>query len=119
MLRVTRRELRVVVPLIHFGDVSPIHVTQNSEPVTRNIFCEEESMPIFEYRCNACHEVSEFLVLGKEEKLTCKGCGSEDLLKLMSAHSAPASDRGSVEQSPGGCCGTPGSCGSPGSCCSG
>jgi putative FmdB family regulatory protein len=76
-------------------------------------------MPIFEYRCNACLEVSEFLVLGKEEKLTCKRCGSEDLAKLMSAHSAPASDRGPVEQSSGGCCGAPGSCGTPGSCCSG
>ena len=33
-------------------------------------------MPIFEYRCNACNEVSEFLVLGKDEVLSCAECGS-------------------------------------------
>ncbi|MGD0235052.1 MAG: FmdB family zinc ribbon protein [Syntrophorhabdales bacterium] len=76
-------------------------------------------MPIFEYRCNACNEVSEFLVLGKEEVLSCRKCGSQDLVRLMSAHNAPASVRGPVEQASGGCCGAPGSCGSPGSCCSG
>ena len=76
-------------------------------------------MPIFEYRCNACNEVSEFIILGKELKLSCSKCGSHDLTKLMSAHNAPASGRGPVEQTLGGCCGAPGSCGSPGSCCSG
>lgn len=76
-------------------------------------------MPIFEYRCNACNEVSEFLVLGKDEVISCSKCGSRDLLKLMSAHNAPASAHGLVEQGSGGCCGAPGSCGSPGSCCSG
>ena len=76
-------------------------------------------MPIFEYRCNVCNEVSEILMLGKEEKLMCKGCGSEDLVKLMSAHSAPAASRSTVGEASGGCCGAPGSCGSPGSCCSG
>ena len=75
-------------------------------------------MPIFEYRCNACSEVSEFLVLGKEEALNCTKCGSQDIVKLMSAHNAPASARGPAEQS-SSCCGAPGSCGSPGSCCSG
>jgi putative FmdB family regulatory protein len=76
-------------------------------------------MPIFEYRCNACNEVSEFLVLGKEEVLSCAKCGSQDLVKQMSAHNAPAaSTRGPAEQASGGCCGAPGSCGSPGSCCS-
>jgi putative FmdB family regulatory protein len=76
-------------------------------------------VPIFEYRCNACHEVNEFLVLGKEEVLSCSKCGSQDLIKLMSAHNAPASAHSSVQQGSSGCCGAPGSCGSPGSCCSG
>jgi putative FmdB family regulatory protein len=75
-------------------------------------------MPIFEYQCNTCNEVTEVLVLGKEENLACKGCGSKDLTKLMSAHSTPASTRSAVGEVPGGCCGAPGSCGSPGSCCS-
>jgi putative FmdB family regulatory protein len=70
-------------------------------------------VPIFEYRCNACNEVSEFLVLGKKEGLSCTKCGSQDLAKLMSAHNAPASTSSPVEQASGGCCG------SPGSCCSG
>ena len=78
-------------------------------------------MPIFEYHCNACNEVSEFLVLGKEEVLSCAKCGSRDLVKLMSAHNTNNSlGPGFAEpQSPGGCCGSPGSCGTPGSCCSG
>lgn len=77
-------------------------------------------MPIYEYRCQKCGEVSEFLVLGKQESLACTGCGSEDLIKLMSAHNVSG---GSPSFSPpepsGGCCGSPNSCGSPGSCCSG
>ena len=75
-------------------------------------------MPIFEYRCNACNEVSEFLALGKEDLPRCGKCGSQDLVKLMSAHNAPASVRGPVKPASGGCCGAPGSCGSPRSCCS-
>lgn len=43
-------------------------------------------MPIYEYRCNKCGEVNEVLVLGKEENPACRECGSEDLVKLMSAH---------------------------------
>ena len=76
-------------------------------------------MPIFEYRCSECSEVSEFIVLGKEETLSCRKCGSQNLVKLMSAHNAPASGRSPAEPASSGCCGAPGSCGSPGSCCSG
>jgi putative FmdB family regulatory protein len=76
-------------------------------------------MPIFEYRCNACNEVSEILVLSKEDSATCNKCGGKDLVKLMSAHSAPATTRTAMDEAPGGCCGSPGSCGTPGSCCSG
>ncbi len=76
-------------------------------------------MPIFEYQCNACNVVNEFLVLGKDEKLSCKGCGSENLTKLMSAHSMTGGARSGNGEVSGGCCGSPHSCGSPGSCCSG
>ncbi len=74
-------------------------------------------MPIYEYRCSKCGEVSEQLMLGKGDTPTCRECGSEDVVKLMSAHntmaptppfSAPAGDS---------CCGSPNSCGSPGGCC--
>jgi putative FmdB family regulatory protein len=77
-------------------------------------------MPIYEYRCDKCGEVSEFIVLGSQEGLACKKCGSEQLTKLMSAHNVSG---GSESFSPppmpagGGCCGSPGSCGTPGSCC--
>lgn len=78
-------------------------------------------MPIYEYKCEKCGAVNEFIVLGNAEALQCKSCSSTDLIKLMSAHNT-----GSGSSVPdfsgmptGGCCGTPGSCGSPGSCCGG
>jgi putative FmdB family regulatory protein len=77
-------------------------------------------MPIYEYRCEKCDQVNEFLILGKQDQLLCKHCGSGDLKKLLSAHNiASSSSLGSAEPGSGGCCGTPNSCGTPGSCCSG
>ncbi len=76
-------------------------------------------MPIFEYRCGKCGEVSEFIVLGAQEGLACRKCGSEDLVKLMSAHNVSAGSPSFSSPTPaGGCCGLPGSCGAPGGCCS-
>ena len=75
-------------------------------------------MPIYEYQCEKCGKVNEFLFLGKEEgKMCCIECGSDKLSKIMSAHNAPASSP-SMEPVSGGCCGSPNSCGMPGSCCS-
>ena len=77
-------------------------------------------MPIYEYRCEKCGQMNEFLILKREEKLRCKQCGSEDLTKLLSAHNTTnSSSRRSSEPGPGGCCGAPNSCDTPGSCCSG
>ena len=75
-------------------------------------------MPIFEYRCNACNEISEFIVFRKDERLSCSKCGGHDLVKVMSAHNTPSTGRAMDSQVGGGCCGSPGACGSPGSCCS-
>lgn len=76
-------------------------------------------MPIYEYRCGKCGEMSEILVLGKEEVVACRQCGSQDLVKLMSAHHVSGSSSSfSLPESSGGCCGSPNSCGAPGSCCS-
>jgi putative FmdB family regulatory protein len=75
-------------------------------------------MPIYEYQCKTCNEVSEFLVLGSDDQLTCKRCKGKDLVKLMSAHSPPAASHGHEATIAGGCCGAPNSCGRPGSCCS-
>ena len=46
-------------------------------------------MPIYEYRCNRCGEVSEILVgVGlNDEVFTCKHCGSSDLEKILSVSS--------------------------------
>ena len=43
-------------------------------------------MPIYEYICNQCQKMMSFLVLKPSEALTlkCKGCGSEDLNRLLS-----------------------------------
>ena len=74
-------------------------------------------MPIYEYRCEKCGEVTELLVLGKEETPACKGCGSEALVKLMSAHNTTAGGQSFSAPETGSCCGSPNSCGNPGSCC--
>lgn len=76
-------------------------------------------MPIYEYRCEKCGQVNEFLVLEKKEQLSCKQCGGQDLMKLLSAHNTSNSLSQKIEPRPGGCCGAPNSCGTPGSCCSG
>lgn len=77
-------------------------------------------MPIYEFSCKKCGEVTEVLVIGKSETPACKQCGSEDVVKLISAANVNAgSPSFSPSERPGGCCGSPNSCGAPGSCCSG
>ena len=45
-------------------------------------------MPIYEYRCEACGAVSEYLVgLGDEERIQCKVCGSSGMNRILSASS--------------------------------
>ena len=43
-------------------------------------------MPIYEYQCKSCGEISEILVrtLGEPQELHCKSCDSVDLTRLMS-----------------------------------
>lgn len=46
-------------------------------------------MPIFEYKCKDCSEISELLIFNeKKEKPLCKKCGSENLEKLFSSFSS-------------------------------
>ncbi len=75
-------------------------------------------MPIYEYRCKICGEVSEFLVLRDNDPITCRKCGGDNLGKLMSAHSSLTTSPSSEAPLPGECCGAPNTCGRPGSCCS-
>lgn len=74
-------------------------------------------MPIYEYSCKKCGEVTELLVLGKEETPVCRECGSEDMTKLMSAHNTSISFSSGPTPADCSCCGSQDSCGSPGSCC--
>ena len=79
-------------------------------------------MPLFEYLCMDCGELSEILVLSEDDRIDCSKCGSNSLKKMISAH---ASFSGvSANSVPGqgdtACCGsTPASagCAGPGSCC--
>ncbi|NPV73935.1 MAG: zinc ribbon domain-containing protein [Pelotomaculum sp.] len=49
-------------------------------------------MPIFEYKCNDCNRVSEILQLpGHNGEIACKGCGSTNLTKMISAPFLPSS----------------------------
>ena len=76
-------------------------------------------MPIYEYKCQDCGQVSELLVLRKDEEVSCKSCNSQNLEKLISAHNTVGSNGDFMAHSAGSCCGNPNSCGNPGSCCSG
>lgn len=80
-------------------------------------------MPLYEYKCKDCGILSEILVYGEKEEIACRSCGSTNMVKQLSAHSAAS---GTVQNSlPGlndtACCGAaPGQgkgCAGPGSCC--
>ncbi|NWF94456.1 MAG: zinc ribbon domain-containing protein [Syntrophaceae bacterium] len=69
-------------------------------------------MPIYEYRCNHCGAISEFLVgVGSNsEALSCKECGSPELEKMISV-SHPLMGK---SRSPGHtCCGREERCSTP------
>jgi putative FmdB family regulatory protein len=78
-------------------------------------------MPIYEYRCADCGEVSELLVgIGRNsDDLTCRSCGGKRLEKMMSAASFSTSYVAPSAPPPSTCCGSnPSETGCvPGSCC--
>jgi len=71
-------------------------------------------MPIYEYRCNNCGKVSEFLegIGGSEVDKTCKHCGSKKLDKIFSKSYV---SKGNIIGSQGGktCCGRDERCDTP------
>lgn len=80
-------------------------------------------MPIYEYRCNQCGNISELLTgIGSKDDVTkCKNCGSNDLVKIMSAASFTFPDPGQPPCTT--CCGMEERCDIPpcsnGPCCAG
>ena len=70
-------------------------------------------MALYEYKCEDCGAVSEFLVFSDSEKLSCKSCGSEKLEKLLSSFAVSVKSTSSGESEPG--CPYGGSC-NGGSC---
>ncbi|MBW2060747.1 MAG: zinc ribbon domain-containing protein [Deltaproteobacteria bacterium] len=69
-------------------------------------------MPIYEYRCKACGNVTEFLVSPDEEiAVFCSHCDSHDMEKIMSVASFLGD---TTERIPGQtCCGREERCDSP------
>ena len=73
-------------------------------------------MPIFEYKCEKCGGVSEFLVGVSQDStvIKCKSCGSDQMKKILSSFATSCGSKG-----PESCdsCDFGGSC-DAGSCCS-
>lgn len=42
-------------------------------------------MPIFDYRCKECGEISEILLRSEDAEVRCPSCGSGDMERLVSA----------------------------------
>lgn len=80
-------------------------------------------MPLFEYLCRDCGQLTEVLVTASTGQPECQACGSKNLKKLLSAHASPSGASRDRLPGPGdtACCGSvPGQapgCAGPGSCC--
>jgi len=73
-------------------------------------------MPIYEYRCQECGEISEFRISSQTEtdKITCNKCGSRKIERKISA---PSISSGKAVPSGQTCCGRNQRCSDAGSCC--
>jgi putative FmdB family regulatory protein len=70
-------------------------------------------MPMYEYRCNHCGEISEILVGTSPdgEMLTCNHCGSSNLKKILSVSSFTFADSRRAPDTT--CCGRAQRCDTP------
>jgi putative FmdB family regulatory protein len=69
-------------------------------------------MPIYEYRCEACGAVSEYLVgLGDDERIQCKLCGDSGMNRILSASSFTLQSSGRMPDRT--CCGREERCETP------
>ena len=74
-------------------------------------------MPIYEYECKACGEVTEVLERGgaHREAPKCGSCGSEEVEKMLSSFAAMTT--GGAGASAASCCGLSSPCSDPKRCC--
>jgi putative FmdB family regulatory protein len=74
-------------------------------------------MPIYEYRCKACGEITEAFLRTRQEAadVRCEHCGDSELERVYL--SPVAGVRVSENRETGPCCGGQGGCSSPKRCC--
>lgn len=78
-------------------------------------------MPIFDFKCRSCGNVSEFLLDAgsDEDSVRCPECGSVDVEKVLSAPGGVRVGDGSSQYGgeEGACCGMTNPCENPKRCC--
>jgi putative FmdB family regulatory protein len=79
-------------------------------------------MPLYDFRCRDCGKESEILITLSDDIPECEGCGSKNLVKMMSVTSSFSGNASAGFPGPGdtSCCGSNPSdagCAGPGSCC--
>jgi putative FmdB family regulatory protein len=69
-------------------------------------------MPIYEYRCEECGTVTDFLQKSAfvSEKVTCESCGSENVVRLLSTANVSVSGGRPAGKT---CCGSDSRCDTP------
>ncbi len=74
-------------------------------------------MPLYEYKCEKCGALNEFLIIKKAstDVLKCRECGSEKLKKEFSTFSVANKTETNFKDS--GCCGATSPCDNPKRCC--
>ena len=69
-------------------------------------------MPIYEYRCETCGAISEYLVgAGEIDSIRCKNCGGSEMSRILSA--AAVISQSASRMSGRTCCGREERCATP------
>ncbi|MDJ0829659.1 MAG: zinc ribbon domain-containing protein [Desulfobacterales bacterium] len=79
-------------------------------------------MPLYDFLCLDCGALSEILMANSDDQAQCQHCQSQNLRKLLSAHSSYNGKSNAVFPGTGdtACCGSSPAtshCNGPGSCC--
>ena len=67
-------------------------------------------MPIYDFKCKECGNISEVLLLDADKKVRCNNCGSEDMERLISASYVVRADMSAPGTT---CCGRTERCDTP------